>query len=66
MIPNKHDYLLQIHGTGLCHICHKPRIDKGGEFCSYPHGMYPIKSMVTFPPDINFMEWKHDPNIHSK
>ena len=49
--------LQKIHGSGNCHICGKPKIGKGNENCSYPHGMIPDKLVDE---DNIFWSWKNN------
>jgi len=33
--------LVEIHGSGNCHICGEPKVKEGKGICSYPHRMLP-------------------------
>jgi hypothetical protein len=41
----------------LCHICKRPKSGPGGPFCSYPHGMIPVKPVDPKNPK-GFWEWE--------
>ena len=38
--------LREVRGDELCHICGKPRAERGGEWCSYPHALIPTEQVA--------------------
>ncbi len=60
MTNEQHDrqqQLLEVHGSGKCHICGKPKVEEGLSICSYPHGMLPIKPVDENHPN-GFWSWE--------
>lgn len=49
--------LEEIHGTGNCHICGKPKAGEGDSVCSYPHGMVPAAPVDPSQPN-GFWAWE--------
>lgn len=51
------ELLIRFHGEEDCHICGKPRIEKGGMICSYPHARVPVRLIDEAHPE-GFSVWE--------